>query len=109
MRIVTDSTPLEVPKDPDACNVFTLYKLFASDEQIEEMAGQYRAGGYGYGSAKKALFELVRTTLEPYRRRRNELESDRAHVESVLQKGAERARDEAERTLKAARRALGLD
>ncbi len=109
MRIVTDSTPLEAPKDPDACNVFTLYKLFASDEQIGEMAEQYRAGGYGYGSAKKALFELMSTTLEPYRRLRGELESDLAHVESVLQKGAERARDEAERTLKAARRALGLD
>jgi len=109
MRIVTDSTPLEEPKDPESCNVFMLYKLFASDEQLEEMAGQYRAGGYGYGSAKKALFELMKEALAPYRRRREELERDPAYVESVLKKGAERAGREADRTLKAARRALGLD
>jgi tryptophanyl-tRNA synthetase len=109
MRVVTDSTPLEAPKDPDSCNVFKLYKLFASEEQLEEMAGFYRAGGYGYGSAKKALFELMTATLEPCRRRRAELEQNLDYVESVLQKGAERARNEAERTLKAARHGLGLE
>lgn len=109
MRIVTDSTPLEDPKDPESCNVFTLYKLFAAGDQVEALAARYREGGFGYGSAKKALFELMWTTLEPLRKRRAELESDPAYVESVLRSGAERARGEAEQTLKTARRGLGLD
>ncbi|MGB1039261.1 MAG: tryptophan--tRNA ligase, partial [Flavobacteriales bacterium] len=59
MSIETDSTPLEDPKDPDTCNCFTLYKLLASQEQEAEMRKNYLAGGYGYGHAKQALFELI--------------------------------------------------
>ena len=59
MGIATDSTPLEEPKDPDTCNVFALYKIMASEEQIVKMRKNYEAGGYGYGHAKQALFELV--------------------------------------------------
>ena len=109
MRIVTDSTPLDAPKDPETCNVFRLYRLFATDEQRDDMAARYRAGGYGYGDAKKALFELVWASLAPFRRKRCELAADPDGVEGILRKGAARAREEAARTLGAARRAMGLD
>lgn len=59
MSIVTDSTPLEEPKDPDTCNVFALYKLLANNDQILEMRNNYEGGNYGYGHAKQALFELI--------------------------------------------------
>ena len=109
MRIVTDSTSLEDPKDPEACNVFALYRLFASDAELEEMAASYRAGGYGYGTAKKALFEKMWATLEPFRMKREELATEPGYVASVLKSGAERAREAAGTTLAAARRAMGLD
>ena len=109
MSIVTDSTPLEEPKDPDSCNVFALYKLFASEAQCNAMAEHYRAGGYGYGSAKQELFRILRSTFEPFKARRAELAADPAYVESVLTKGAERARTAARNTLSAARKAMGLD
>lgn len=109
MRIVTDSTPLEDPKDPETCNVFSLFKLFADDGQRKEMEERYRAGGMGYGDAKKALFELMMETFQPYREKRAELAENMDYVEGVLQKGAERARVEAVKTLKAARQAIGLE
>jgi tryptophanyl-tRNA synthetase len=109
MRVVTDSKPLAAPKDPATCNVFALYRLFASDAQREDMAKKYRAGGYGYGDAKKALFEAMERYLEPFRNRRKELEKDPAYVQSVLRRSAERARAEARKTLNAARCAMGLD
>jgi tryptophanyl-tRNA synthetase len=59
MSILTDSTSLEDPKDPDTCNVFALYKLLANDSQIAEMRTNYEGGNYGYGHAKQALFELI--------------------------------------------------
>src|SRR5690606_18672547 len=59
MSIQTDSTPLEEPKNPDTCNVFALYKLVASDSEIAEMHKKYQAGGYGYGTAKHELYELL--------------------------------------------------
>ena len=109
MRIVTDSKTVEEAKDPDQCNVFALYKLFADPAQREEMAARYRAGGLGYGEAKKALHELFEAHFGPIRAKRQELEKNLDHVESVLQKGAERARVEARKTLKKARQAVGLE
>ena len=109
MRVVTDSTPLEQPKDPSTCNVFALYKLFADEEERARMEASYRAGGFGYGTAKKALFEKVWTYFEPFRARRAELERDPGYVESVLRDGAARARIEARKTLTAARRSVGLE
>ena len=108
MRIVTDSTTLEDPKDPDGCNVFALYRLFASEEEQAAMAERYRAGNYGYGDAKKALFERFWDEFEPMRARREELANNLDFVEEVLKKGAERARAEATLTLDRARRAVGL-
>lgn len=109
MKIVTDSTPLELPKDPKTCYVFALFKLFASADEQETLSRQYQAGGFGYGTAKKALFEKVWTYFEPFRARRAELEKDPAHVAAILKDGAERARAEAMKTLRAARRAVGLE
>lgn len=109
MRVVTDSTPLEQPKDPATCNVFALYKLFASDVELRDMESKYRAGGFGYGTAKKALFEKVWTHFGPFRDRRAELERDPGYCDVVLKEGAERARVEARKTLAAARRAVGLE
>jgi tryptophanyl-tRNA synthetase len=109
MRIVTDSTPLADSKDPGKCNVFALYRLFATDEQAARMAQQYRDGGYGYGQAKQALFEIIWSSLEPFREKRRELCRNQDYVEDILRQGAAKAREEAAKTLKAARRAMGLD
>jgi tryptophanyl-tRNA synthetase len=109
MRIVTDSKTVEDPKDPDTCNVFALYKLFASDAQREEMAARYRKGGLGYGEVKKQLAEMFEAHFAPLRQKRAELQKDPGHIESVLRRGAERARAEARKTLKKARQAVGLE
>lgn len=109
MKIVTDSKALADPKDPATCNVFALYRLFASPEELRDLEDKYRAGGFGYGDAKKKLFEKVHQYFEPFRRRRAELEKDPGYVEAVLREGAERAGAEARKTLQAARRSMGID
>ena len=109
MRIVTDSTPVEEPKDPDKCNVFAIYKLFATQEEQDEMAARYRAGGLGYGEAKKALAAKFEAVFGPLRERRAELAAKPDYVEDVLRAGAAKARAEARKTLDAARKAVGLD
>jgi tryptophanyl-tRNA synthetase len=108
MKIVTDSRELEDPKDPDTCNVFALYKLFASEEEQANLAERYRAGNFGYGTAKKELLEKINDHFAPMREKRAELENNMDFVEEVLRKGAEKARAEAQKTLQAARTAIGL-
>ncbi|MCI5779933.1 MAG: tryptophan--tRNA ligase [Lentisphaeria bacterium] len=108
MNIVTDCKALEEPKDPDNCNVVALYKLFASPEEVAEMAARYRAGNYGYGHAKQALFEKIWAFFEPMRARRAELAANLDFVHELLRKNGERARAEAARTLSRVRRAVGL-
>ena len=108
MKIVTDSIPVEEPKDPDKCNVFALLKLVASEEEIREWDGRYRSGGIGYGQVKKRLAELMIEFFQPYRQRRIELENNLDEVRKVLANGAERARAVAGQTLKKARLAVGL-
>ncbi len=109
MSVVTDSTPLEDPKDPDTCNVFALYKLFASEQEQQTMADNYRAGGFGYGDAKKALHSAMSNYFAPFRAKREELEQNLDYVESVLAAGAAKARATAGETLSAARRVMGLE
>jgi tryptophanyl-tRNA synthetase len=109
MRIVTDSTPLEEPKDPETCNVFALYKLMAPASDQLALATRYREGGFGYGDAKKLLFETMWEFFAPFRARRAELENNLDYVESVLTDGAAKARAEIAGTLSAARRAMGLE
>jgi len=108
MRIVTDSTPVEAPKDPDKCNVFALLKLVASPEELAQWEQRYRSGGMGYGEAKKRLAELMIEYFRPYRQKRAELESNPDMVDALLRKGAERARAVASPTLLKARQAVGL-
>lgn len=108
MRIVTDSTPLEDPKDPATCNVFALYKLFATEAQRAEMEANYRGANYGYGHAKKALLSLFTESFEPFRTKRAELADNLDYVEEVLRQGAAKARTAASMTLDKARTAVGL-
>jgi tryptophanyl-tRNA synthetase len=109
MKVKTDSTPLEEPKNPDTCNVFALYKLFADEAEAAALAARYRAGGMGYGEAKKALAEKFETWFAPFRERRAYLESKPDEVEDVLRAGAARARATIQPILSAARRAVGLE
>jgi tryptophanyl-tRNA synthetase len=109
MRIVTDSKSVADPKDPETCNVFALYKLFATPEERDAMADRYRAGGLGYGEVKKELYEKFEAHFAPLRKKREELAACPEIVEDVLRRGAARARAEAAATLRRARRAMGLD
>jgi len=108
MKIVTDSTPVEAPKNPDKCNVFALLKLFASADELKQWDEKYRKGGTGYGEAKKRLAELIIEYFKPYRQKRAELEANPAFVKEVLAKGALRAKAVAQITLMEARKAVGL-
>ncbi len=108
MKIVSDSKPLEEPKDPATCNIFALYKLFANEAQRAEMEANYRGGNYGYGHAKKALVAIFDEKFAPFRAKRAELQANPDYVEQVLRKGAERARAEASKTLDKARKAVGI-
>ena len=107
-KIVTDSTPLEEPKDPQTCNVFALLKLFASETELEEIAGKYRAGGYGYGHAKNRLAEMINERFAPAREKYAELERSPDTVRDILRDGGRRARDVAERTMQRVRKASGI-
>jgi len=108
MRIVTDSTPVEEPKNPGKCNVFALLKLVASPEELAEWENRYRSGGMGYSEAKKRLAELVIDYFEPFRQKRTELENNIDYVREVLANGAKRAKAVAAKTLAQARKAVGL-
>lgn len=108
MKIVTDSTPVEAPKDPEKCNVFALLRLFAPPEELTQWEQRYRAGGVGYGEAKKRLAELIIEHFKPYRQKRSELENNLDLVDAMLRKGAERARAVAGPTVLEARKAVGL-
>ena len=108
MNIVTDCKGLEEPKDPDSCNVFALYKLFATPEEVEEMRSNYTGGNYGYGHAKAALFQKMWSFFEPMRERRAELEKDPQFVKDVLHEHGKRARNEALKMMERVRSAVGL-
>jgi tryptophanyl-tRNA synthetase len=108
MRIVTDSTPVEQPKDPEKCNVFALLKLVATPAELAEWDNKYRRGGTGYSEAKKRLAELLIEYFAPYRQKRIELGKNIDYVRSVLSNGARRAASVATKTLAKARDAVGL-
>lgn len=108
MSVVTDSTPLEAPKNPETCNVFALFKLFANETEQQELAEKYRAGGMGYGSAKTMLLEKIEGYFATARARRKELAANLDYVEQVLKQGAAKARHEAQLTMEQARRIVGL-
>ncbi len=99
MSIITDSTPLEEPKNPDTCNVFSLYRLLASDSQTEEMRQKYEGGNYGYGQAKQELFELITKKYEKERQAFDELMNNPSHLEDLLKDGEKRATEVASEVL----------
>lgn len=107
MSVVTDSTPLEDPKDPDN-NITILYKLFASSEKVEEMRQKFIAGGYGYGHAKNELLEAVLEYFKEARERREELAKNHEYVEAVLKKGRDKARSVAVEKIKLVKETVGL-
>ncbi len=108
MSIVSDSTPLEEPKDPDADNTFALIRHFASSDEREEIAAAYRAGGYGYGHAKKALLGMIDRHFGEARERRRELAARPDDVRDVLRSGAEAARARASEVMAHVRDAVGF-
>lgn len=108
MAIKTDSTPVEAPKNPDTCNIFTLYKLFASPAEQQALADRYRAGGMGYGEAKQALFEIANAHFAAARARREQLAADPATLDDILREGASKARAKGTEVLDRARAACGL-
>lgn len=108
MGIVTDSTPVEAPKNPDTSNVFHLLKLFLPPSDLKVVEEGYRKGGTGYGEYKKRLLEAFHAAFDGARKRRAELERDPAAVEAILQEGAGKARAMAEPLMDQVRHATGL-
>jgi tryptophanyl-tRNA synthetase len=117
-NIVSDSTPLEAPKDPTNSTIVALYGLLATDAEQEKMASLYRnpmedaeqRGGrpFGYGDAKKMLLEKINGHFGPFREKRKELAARPEYVEEVLLKGAQKARVEAQKTMELVRQAIGV-
>jgi tryptophanyl-tRNA synthetase len=108
MSIVSDSKPIEAPKEPLMSTIFQLYSLVAAEDEIEQMRGKFLQGGTGYGDFKKQLFEKLWSYFEPMRKRREELLRDPDYVDTVLARGAERANQEAEKVMSRVRAAVGL-
>jgi tryptophanyl-tRNA synthetase len=118
MGIVTDSTPVDAPKNPDRCNVFALYRLFATPEEQAKLAALYadplldaesREGKpFGYGHAKQMLLAKIDATFGPARERRKQLAADPEYVEGVLRDGARKARAEIRKTMELVRGAVGM-
>lgn len=108
MGIVTDSSPVEAPKDPEKCNVYQIIKLFLDKKEQKSLAQRYKNGGLGYGEVKKMLFERVMEYFKPYREKRVELGKNLDYIDSCLKSGASRANEFAEKTLTEVKKAVGL-
>jgi tryptophanyl-tRNA synthetase len=108
MSIVTDSTPLDAPKDPDASSILALYRLVASPADVANMRARFLAGGVGYGDFKKELFAAIWDYFAVARERREQLLRDPGQVDEILREGAVRAREIAGVTMERVRRAVGL-
>lgn len=107
MKIETDSTPLEDPKNPDTCNLFALYKLIASENQITEMRANYEGGNYGYGHAKQAFFELLIEAFKKEREQYHYYMNNLNEIDKALSIGAKKATQVADTVLKRVRTKLG--
>jgi tryptophanyl-tRNA synthetase len=108
MSIVTDSTPVEAPKDSANSTIVSLYRLFATPQQAAVMEEDFRVGGFGYGDFKQRLFEIVWERFASMRKRREELLKDPGYIDEVFARGAARAREVAEQTISRVRRAVGI-
>ncbi len=108
MKIVTDTTTVEDPKDPTDSYLIQLYSLVASQEEVSEMEDSYRAGGTGYGHYKQQVFEAIRDHFAPMREKRESLVQDPSYVDGVLEDGAKRARATAQSVIERVRSAVGV-
>jgi len=108
MKVETDSTPMEAPKEYENCNAYALLKLVASDEELSQWQEKYKAGGMGYGHVKTRLAELINERFAPYRERYNALEKDPDYVEDVLRENGKKARAIAQETMEKVRAATGI-
>ncbi len=108
MSIVTDSQPVEAPKDPATSTIFQLYSLVATAGELSEMRDRFQKGGTGYGDFKKELFGKLWEYFEPMRKRREEILKDPGYIDAVLKRGATRANEEADKVMKRVRAAVGL-
>jgi len=108
MSIVTDSTPVEMPKDPARSTIFQLYSLFASKNEVGGIREQFQKGGTGYGDFKKQLFEKLWDYFAPMRKRREEILADKSYIDDVLTRGAKRANEIADQVMQRVRTAIGL-
>jgi len=108
MSIVTDSTPVEMPKDPAGSTIFQLYSLFASKNEVGGIREQFQKGGTGYGDFKKQLFEKLWDYFAPMRKRREEILADKSYIDDVLTRGAKRANEIADQVMQRVRTAIGL-
>jgi len=109
MRMVTNSQPVEEPKDPDSSQIYLLYKLFATSEEQAALANRYRSGGMGWGEAKEELFRVANRELAPMRQRYDAIMADIPALDRILEQGAEKARPIAAATVKRFRKAAGID
>jgi tryptophanyl-tRNA synthetase len=109
MRIITNSQAVEEPKDPEASQIYLLYKLFATPEEQQTLAARYRGGGMGWGEAKEELFRVANRELAPIRNRFNEIMADPGGLDKILKRGAEKARLIASQTISRLRKAAGID
>jgi tryptophanyl-tRNA synthetase len=108
MSIVTDSTPVEAPKDPARSTILQLYSLFASKDEIANMRTRFEKGGTGYGDFKKELLEKLWEYFSPMRKRREEILRDKSYIDNVLARGAKRANEVANQVMRRVRNAVGL-
>ena len=108
MGIVTDSKTMEEPKEPEGNSIYELYKLFATQDEVAEMASSFRAGNYGYGHAKKALLAAYHRLFDPFREKREALAADPSSLEDILADGAKRARATAAPLMDKVRAAVGI-
>lgn len=107
--IVSDSTPVEAPKDPDSSAAFQIFENFASPEAVKEMRARLEAGGTGWGELKNALYETLNAWLSPLRERYETLMVPGSELDGILADGAERAKERARPVLAGARKAVGID
>jgi tryptophanyl-tRNA synthetase len=108
LKIVTGSEPLEAPKEPDGTTLGALLRAVATPAEYDEIAAKLRAGGYGWGHAKQALFELLDAQIGPQRARYAELRADEDRLDAILEEGAEEARRIARGTMERVRERIGI-
>jgi len=109
LKVKSDSTPLEEPKEPEGALVYELFKLVATEAQCQLLSSKLRAGNYGWGHAKQELYEVIEARIAPMRERYMELRRNPEQIDAILEAGAVEARKRAQETMKRVRRAVGID